>query len=262
MGGGCISPAARIDTDAGPRFLKWSGGRQPAGLFRAEAEALRAIAATATVRVPVVEAFADDWILMEWLEPGVAGPAAWSEFGRALARLHRAQADRFGWPDSNYIGQLEQSNARDGSWSRFWKSQRIAPQMERAIAAGHFSGSDQRLLKAHLEALDDLLAVGDAEGPSLLHGDLWSGNAHEMAGVVAAIDPSSYYGHREVDLAMAALFGGFPAAFYEGYEAEWPLEPGWQARRAAYQVYHLLVHVNLFGSSYVPAVMESAARVV
>lgn len=260
VGGGCISPAARIETAAGPRFLKWSGDRHHARMFHAEAAALRAIAATNTVRVPAVEAVSDNWILMEWLQPGQPGKRAWSDVGAALARLHREQRDSFGWSDANFIGSLPQSNEWHESWPDFWRSERIEPQLARAIGAGYFTSSQQRALSAHLDRLDELLAVADEEGASLLHGDLWSGNAHAMATGIALIDPSTYYGHREVDLAMAALFGGFPPVFYEAYAAKWPLESGHEQRRAAYQLYYLLVHVNLFGAGYVPGVMESVSR--
>lgn len=256
VGGGCISPAARVETTAGPRFLKWAGDRQADGLFQSEADGLRALAAAGPVRVPRVEAIGSDWILTEWLEPGPATQATWEAFGAALARLHRVQSDDFGWSSPNFIGSLPQSNRRNAQWPGFWRAERIEPQLALAFGRGHFSSAERRMLDDYVSAIDDLLAAGDAEGPSLLHGDLWGGNAHASTEGIALIDPAVYYGHREVDLAMAALFGGFPRAFHASYAREWPLRPGFEQRCAAYQVYYLLVHVNLFGEGYVPGVME------
>ncbi|HEX7091234.1 MAG TPA: fructosamine kinase family protein [Longimicrobiales bacterium] len=260
VGGGCISPAARVETDGGDVFfLKWAeGSRGPAGLFEAEGRSLAALAATGVVRVPEVIAVANEgggseWLLLEWLEPGSATAQTWPELGRALAALHRVRAERYGWPADNFIGPLPQPNAWASSWAAFWRERRLAPQLERALRAGHFDARARRRFEALLGRLDALLAEAEADGASLLHGDLWGGNVHVLAGGEAAlIDPSSYHGHREVDLAMSELFGGFGAGFREAYREAWPLAPGYaEARRPVYQLYYLLVHVNLFGAGYV-----------
>jgi fructosamine-3-kinase len=229
-------------------------------MFSAEADSLEVLRAANRVRVPRVRAvsvahnqpFA--WLLLEWLEPGRAANDNWEELGRSLAMLHRVQSDRFGWPTSNYIGSLRQSNTTSANWPSFWRDERILPQA--AVLR-----SDQRArVDALMRHVEDFAGIGNLEGASLVHGDLWAGNAHGMAdGGIALIDPASYYGHREVDLAMAELFGGFSPHFYDAYDEAWPLEPGHEQRRALYQLYYQLVHVNLFGESYVSGAMSLVA---
>ena len=249
LGGGCISPAARLRMESGAsHFLKWSDG-EPAGLFEAEAAGLAALRETGTVRVPAVRAQEPTWLLLEWLEPGRPPARAWSDLGRSLAALHGVRAHRFGADDDNFIGSLPQANAWRDGWPSFWRDRRLVPMIDRTSAA--FAPADSRRLASFAEDLEGLLVAGEDEGASRLHGDLWSGNVHPCANGFAVIDPSCYHGHREVDLAMAALFGGFDRAFFDAYEEAWPLAPGWQQRRAAYQLYYLLVHVALFGTSYV-----------
>jgi fructosamine-3-kinase len=251
--GGCITPVRGLSFDDGSTaFLKWSdAGQMPAGFFRAEARSLTALAQTDSVRIPAVLGVADNWLLLEWLEPGSPGPADWGRLGVSLARMHRMQSREFGWHQDNWIGSLPQRNTRCRSWAAFWRDERIGPQWERARSGHVFDRSDERQMQQLLASFDGLLAAGDDDGPSLIHGDLWNGNAHGMAdGEIALIDPSSAHAHREVDLAMAALFGGFGPDFFRSYEEAWPLADGWRQRRHAYQLYYLLVHVNLFGASY------------
>jgi fructosamine-3-kinase len=254
-GGGCISPGACFEITDGCRyFLKWADrGNVPTALFPEEARSLQRLHETGAVRVPRVVARAETWLLLEWLEPGQETAQTWQVLGRQLAALHQHKGDSFGWDADNFIGTLPQPNGSSARWPPFWSERRLLPQFERAVRKNHMDVSDRRCFDRLLTRLDDLLSVGDHEGPSLLHGDLWGGNAHIMEnGEPALIDPSSYYGHREVDLAMAALFGGFPQHFFKAYEEAWPLAPGYeQTRRELYQLYYLLVHVNLFGHSYV-----------
>ena len=196
-------------------------------------------------------------LLLPWLQFTAAGTAAaWAELGAALARLHRSSLERvctagdrpgwFGWPHANAIGTAPQPNGWDRRWGRFFSERRLAPQLERqARAGGPLPGA-----AALLERLPGWLD-GHAAEPVLVHGDLWSGNAALSAGVAGVIfDPAIYRGDREVDLAMAQLFGGFPAAFFAGYEATWPLAPGFDFRSSIYNLYHLLNHANLFGGGY------------
>lgn len=280
VGGGCISPTAKLETEAGPFFLKMGGPDLPDGLLAAEARGLRALGQAGEVRVPTVVAestgretaararsgaVADDdaaaatadsampaWLLLEWLEPGSAGPDAWSRLGTELAALHRHRADRFGADADNYIGSLPQANHPTDRWPEFWITRRLEPQLRQANDRGLMGRDDRRRFDALFGHLHEILAPGDDDGPSLLHGDLWGGNVHMTADGAAIIDPSVYHGHREVDLAMADLFGGFPDDFFSAYDDAWPLHPGYDpTRRAVYQLYYLLVHVNLFGSGYV-----------
>jgi len=276
IGGGCIHNAYRIETEAGDvAFLKWSPrGSVPPGVFRAEVAGLRALGATGALRVPaVIDVFdpvdASDgesrptaWLLLEWLEPGRAGTDTWARLGRGLAALHRTRADRWGAEEGNFIGPLPQPNGWFDDWATFWRERRLAPQLRLAYDAGHFGPSERRRFDRLLDTLDDLLAGAEADGPSLLHGDLWSGNVHVVAGgEPALLDPAVYHGHREVDLAMAELFGGLEPTFFHAYEEAWPLQPGYRPRRrAVYQLYYLLVHVNLFGAGYVGATLRTLAQ--
>ena len=256
LSGGCISHALRLDTTAGASaFLKYRLPAEPgAGMFQAEADSLRALDAARALRVPAVLGVADasaSWVLLEWLEPRPPSPADWRQLGRGLAQLHATRADRFGWNADNFIGSLPQANAWHDDWAEFWDSQRLTPRFHAARAAGLLNSRDEQMLDALRARLPALLEPAAADGPSLLHGDLWAGNVHVHTGGPAVVDPSSYYGHGEVDLAMAGLFGGFPPEFYASYTESRPLTDGHELRRAVYQLYYLLVHVELFGVGYV-----------
>lgn len=230
------------------RFSK-RGPRHYAAIFAAEAEGLAALRA-AGVRAPEPYAHGlrgnEAYLEMERLELG--GVADWPGLARMLARLHRNLGERFGWPSDNFIGPTPQPNRPTGDWIEFWATRRLAPQFALAAKSGYeaLAAPGARLI----ERLPALLG-GHAPQPSLLHGDLWNGNAGFLknAGPVL-FDPAVYYGDREADLAMTELFGGFPRAFYEAYHEAWPLERGYQSRRTLYNLYHLLNHLNLFGSGY------------
>jgi protein-ribulosamine 3-kinase len=262
VSGGCISAVARVETKAGnTMFLKWADDEERGALFAEEARSLRALADARVIRVPHVYGVGKRWILIEWLPPDVGTAAAWKEFGQDLADLHRVQNPKFGWPAPNYIGLLPQNNDWSTSWPEFWRDRRLLPQLQRARASGALNDREEREFVALFNDLEALLEPGQREGASLLHGDLWSGNVHPTPGAIALIDPSSYYGHREVDLAMAELFGGFRGSFYDAYNAHWPLiNEGREQRRAIYQLYYLLVHVNLFGGSYLDGTRTALAK--
>ena len=267
VGGGCISTTLQVRLQGGPAvFLKLAPDEPPgAALLEAEADALECLRAVGEVRVPEVLAIGGSWLALEWLEPGPGGPEAWERLGAGLARLHQrggAGAPGWGWPRDNFIGSLPQENAAAAEWAGFWRERRLQPQLARARASGLLGRAEAAEFEPLLERLPTVLAAAEAEGPALLHGDLWSGNVHmTAAGEPALIDPASHYGHREVDLAMAALFGGFPRAFYRAYQETWPLaRPGIEQRRATYQLYYLLVHVNLFGRGYLAGTMEALRR--
>jgi len=264
VGGGSTGAALRLELADGPAFLKY-GDSPPAGMFPAEARALDALrhAADHGLRIPEVRDVFDPteegapgepgWILTEWIEPGPRGPGFGERLGRGLALLHHGTEGRIGWSEDNFIATLPQSNAEPADWAEFWRDRRLEPRLRRARDAGHAPG-DPRDWERLFAGLPDLFAPADVVVPSMLHGDLWSGNVlASAAGEPCLVDPATYLGHREVDLAMADLFGGFPDRFHAAYGEVWPLLPGYrEGRRAAYQLYYLLVHVNLFGGGYVP----------
>jgi fructosamine-3-kinase len=255
LGGGCVNPAARVETAVGPVFVKYNPDA-PRRMFTVEAVGLEHLRTTAAgLRIPrVIASSVGDghggWLALEWLEPGPAGAAFAERLGRGLAELHRAKQIGWGWEDEGYIGSLPQPNSPTPTWVDFWWSRRLEPQLELAIRLGRRPGTrhDWDLLAARLQ---NLLAVAEEEGVSLLHGDLWSGNVISLPdGAAAIVDPAAYRGHREVDLAMTELFGGFGPRFYAAYREIWPLSAGYDDRKLVYQLYYLLVHVNLFGGGY------------
>ena len=263
VGGGCVTETGRIRTASGESFfLKWTAGDHPVGLFTAEARSLAALAATGAIRVPAALEVHDGepgegdvagarWLLLEWLEPGAVAAHTWPALGQGLVALHRRGAPHAGWPQDNFIGTLPQPNAAARDWASFFRERRLLPQLERARAGGRFDPAELSRFDRLLERLEEELAAAAPDGASLLHGDLWSGNLHvQQSGDPALIDPSCYFGHREVDLAMSRLFGGFDALFYAAYEEAWPLLPDHERRLHVYQLYYLLVHVNLFGGAY------------
>ena len=260
VSGGCISPAARVEAAGRSVFVKSAAPSAPSDLFEAEADGLALLRAAQTVHVPEVLAVSADALVLEWLEPGAATPDAWRILGSQLAVLHRVTAAGCGLDRDNYIGPLQQANGWVEEWPVFFRERRIVPGLERVLHGGAFDARGRRELHALVDALPDLLGDVVDEGASLLHGDLWSGNAIPLAaGDIALVDPACYYGHREVDLAMAELFGGFPAVFFDAYEESWPTRaPGRAQRRSAYRVYYLLVHVNLFGRGYVERTLQAA----
>ena len=270
VGGGCINSAAKLRTTLGTFFLKWNASVGE-GFFRAEAEGLSALAAAGRVRTPRVVACCEDraevpWLLLEWIEEGSAARTSWEDLGRRLASLHRSRSDEsgFGWKGDNVIGSLPQPNGWRANWGRFWAENRIRPLARELRGAGVVTSHQASTLDRAADRAGGLLdAAASADGPSLLHGDLWSGNVFFAAGgEPVLIDPAVYVGHREVDLAMSRLFGGFPRAFYRAYEEAWPLQPGHELRRPAYQLYPLLVHARLFGGGYAAAAVRAAERAV
>lgn len=217
--------------------------------LQAEADGLQALAGCRALRVPMVlaqgAAVGTSFLVLEWLD--LASHGAATRLGTSLATLHRHRGADYGWHRNNYLGASLQSNERHPDWCTFFTRQRLVPQLERALSQGYrpLAGPGRRVL----EAVPDLLARHQPP-PALLHGDLWQGNVAYVDGQPCCFDPAVHYGDAECDLAMAALFGGFSAAFFAAHAAEHPLPPGWPARRQLYQLYHLLNHLNLFGAPY------------
>ncbi len=264
-GGGCISRAVRLETSHGDFFLKLQGATN-VGQFEAERAALAELERVAAVRVPraIDAGVAGEvaYLLLEYLPLAPLDPASATRLGEQLADLHRAGADSFGWARDNFIGSTPQPNPRVGAWPQFFAEHRLAHQVGLARRAGLLDREDEALLERLLDRAVDLLG-GHAPQPSLLHGDLWGGNAAATGGGEPVIfDPASYYGDREADLAMSELFGGFPPEFRQAYHAAWPLDAGYAVRRDLYNLYHVLNHLNLFGGGYAVQARDLARRLL
>lgn len=261
VSGGCIHAAYLLKSETRDYFLKHNrADRLP--VFRAEANALEQIAATKTLRVPEVIAvgsFKDHaYLLMEAINFSSSGNSDWSQLGRKLAQLHRTTSDQYGFFEDNWIGANPQSNTWEGDWPTFFRERRLRPQFELAARAGIRFQQTEELL----DKIESLLS-GHRPKASLLHGDLWSGNVgFTPDGGPLVFDPASYYGDRETDIAFSEYFGGFSPEFYQAYAAEWPMESGYKTRRPLYNLYHVLNHANLFGSSYVSQAQQMINELV
>jgi fructosamine-3-kinase len=244
--GGCIHECFRVEITGQAFFLKCNS-KEHADNFAAEADGLAALR-KAGLRVPgpVSHGTAGEnaFLLLEFLGLGdKADPAA---FGRMLAQAHKKPGPRFGWHRDNYIGATPQANGWEDDWAQFWLKRRLLPQAELARSKGF-----------DIEIPPLTALRGHRPQPSLLHGDLWSGNAGFTPQGPVVFDPAVYCGDREADLAMTELFGGFPAAFYEAYDSVWPVDDGYRRRKPLYNLYHLLNHLNLFGGGYLGQVKSA-----
>jgi fructosamine-3-kinase len=270
--GGCINPAARVEgPGVEPFFLKWAQAPGPAS-FGVEARGLAALAAKGGLRVPAVLGVSEGapnargWLALEFVEGGRPRHRTWEQLGEGLAELHRPlPGARPGWEEDGSIGPLPQWNdpcgASSESWPTFWTDARLTPQWE--IASRYFDAGTQSEWDRLLERAEGALAGWQAEGLSILHGDLWSGNVlTDREGAPVLVDPAVYRGHREVDLAMMELFGGFPSLAFDAYRDALPTADGYDVRRDLDQLYPLLVHVNLFGAGYVPGVRTRIERLL
>jgi len=250
VSGGDINRACKLQMNDGQLlFLKWNQ-QAPARMFETEAKGLQLLSAPNTgLFIPEAIAFGRNWLLMEYLQTGPPGADAPEEFGRSLGRLHRSSNDDFGLDHDNFIGRLPQSNRKHSGWHEFFISERIEPQIRMATDSGKFDRSINQVFKRFTLNTKNLFPE---EPPALLHGDLWSGNyAFTKNGSASVYDPAVYYGHREMDIGMTLLFGGFSSGFYRGYNEVYPLEKKYKSRVDVCQLYPLLVHANLFGGGYV-----------
>jgi len=250
VGGGCINAAYRISGGGHVFFVKTHAPQNHA-MFAAEAAGLREIAHSGTVRVPqpICDGHNDEasWLVLEYI--AFSGKRDGRALGARLAALHKVTADRFGWHRDNTIGATPQINTWSDDWLEFWRRQRLGFQLELAAR----NGAPRRLLDQGARLLADCapLLAGHQIAPSLLHGDLWGGNAgFDERGDPVLFDPAVYYGDREADIAMTELFGGFGGDFYAAYDAVHRRDDGYQVRRAFYNLYHVLNHFNLFGGGY------------
>ncbi|NND33420.1 MAG: phosphotransferase [Saprospiraceae bacterium] len=262
VSGGDISAVYRLDTSLQTLLIKVSDDRSAKNMFRAEQTGLDAIRKTDTVRVPEIFGLGQfeqtSFLIMEFVDSRKARSEDYALLGQQLAQLHENSTTLFGWPENNFIGSLPQSNDQTENWSLFYVEQRLLPQIELAKVKGLISDFDRHKSERMKSVCKDLLPPVP---PALLHGDLWSGNYLISAdGIPYLIDPSVYFGHSEIDLAMTRLFGGFSDAFYAAYAECKPPQPGMQERIDLYQLYYLLVHLNLFGISYYGSVEKILDR--
>lgn len=260
LAGGSVNRSFLMRMASGVAFCKWNDSA-PADMFRQEAAGLAALKAAGTsLIVPRTMALWPDsgsaepagpgLLVLEYLEPDADEPSAetWEELGRGLAALHRAPEDRFGWAHDNYCGLTLQDNEWTGDWPGFFAAKRIGAVVERLGRKDALTPAELKTYAALLEKLPTLLA--HAPRPSLIHGDLWSGNFLASNLGPALVDPAIYCADREAELAMMALFGGFPDRVLDAYQESWPLPPEWRERMPIYQLYHVLNHQLLFGGSY------------
>ncbi len=253
---GSINDAAVARTSEGSYFVKWNSRPIP-DQFDREAEGLDALRTAGTsLRIPRPIAWEQGdshepgFLVLEYLERGTPVADFDERLGRGLALLHQATAPQFGFANDNYCGATTQPNPWTDDWVTFYAEHRLRHQLHlasktRGVANADFAAFDRLLLR-----LDDLLAT-DPEPPALIHGDLWSGNQHVTRnGLPSILDPAAYYAHREAELGMMQLFGGFSPRVWAAYDEAYPLQPGWRERLPLYELYHVINHYNLFGGGY------------
>jgi len=249
IGGGCINQAFQLTTGSSSYFIKINRADRLA-MFEQEAKGLKLLSSTHTLRTPAVicagKTGITAYLVLEFIQMGGHGNAETA--GQQLALLHQTTANSFGNSHDNFIGSSRQINQFCDNWTNFWHQQRLGYQLKLAKQNGYPGRlqSQGEQLQAQLPALLD-----HKPAPSLVHGDLWSGNlGYATDGEPVIYDPAVYYGDRETDLAMSELFGGFSDRFYAAYNEVWPLPPGYTLRKTLYNLYHILNHLNLFGGGY------------
>jgi fructosamine-3-kinase len=263
-GGGCIHEAARLSTSRGDFFAKWNERVAPDAFLR-EADGLRALrSASSPLVIPQVLSASEPrpgrpaFILMEHLPAAGQGARDEAALGRGLAEIHRRRGEAFGFPVTTYCGPTPQDNRSTSSWVEFYGERRLRRLGDLLEAEGRFGASERRLLERLRERLPSLLP--EAPPPSLLHGDLWSGNVLFSERGPALVDPACAYADRELEFGITTLFGGFSERFFAAYDEAWPLTAGWRERNGLYQLYHLLNHFLIFGGHYGPQALSVVRR--
>lgn len=262
--GGDVNASYFIHTNHGNYALKINYNDRYPQLFKKEANGLKEIRNSNSIYTPQVisTGIADyeSYILLEFIDkcPPIAG--FWEDFAQKMSKLHQHSNDQFGFYESNYIGTLIQENNGYSDFATFFIEQRLMPQINLASQKKNLIPLELRLdMEDLFKKIPNLIPH---EKPSLLHGDLWSGNFISGPRGAILIDPAVYYGHREVDLAMTKLFGGFDVEFYNSYHEMYELEPGWEERIELWNLYPLLVHLNLFGLGYLKSIQESIQKFI
>lgn len=251
MGGGCIGNAAHIKTEKGNDYFVKTYSGINSSVLKNEANGLKELAKSGAIKIPQVIAVTDSFLLLEYIELGLKKAGFSERFGREFARMHKITSENFGFYEDNFIGANPQkNNPQKSSWSEFYWENRLIYQYKLAENKGN-STIELRSAMSRLESKFDKILEGTEEKPALLHGDLWGGNYIVSAdGDPVLIDPAVYYGHREADIGMTCLFGGFDDTFYKAYNEENPLPDDWENRIDLYKLYHVLNHLNIFGSGY------------
>lgn len=254
LAGGCISNAFKIEMNFGKNYFLKINPNTGRDMFIKEAHGLIELAKPKVIKVPEVILSDDSFILTEFISTGRKDKKFFEEFGRQFASLHKFHSEHFGFTEDNYIGSNDQINipneAEKENWIKFYFDKRILYQYNLALKNGYATKELSNGISS-LENNIDKILEGSAELPSLLHGDLWGGNYMvDENGKACLIDPAVYYGHREADLAMTKLFGGFSPEFYSAYNETFPLADGYEYREGIYKLYHILNHLNLFGRGY------------
>jgi len=253
--GGCINNAQRVETSRGTFLLKWNENAEQ-DMFETEKKGLQILGSVNEIRIPEVistgTADGKHFILMEFIEKSIPNKTFWSDFGTQLASLHKHTSNKYGLDHNNYIGKLPQKNNFKDNWVDFFIENRLEVQLGLGIYNGLVTNSFAKQFRNLYPQLPGLLSDQPA---SLLHGDLWSGNFMTGdQGEPVILDPAVYYGNREIEIAFTQLFGGFDREFYDSYFESFPVDESFQERAEIYNLYPLLVHVNLFGKSYLSSV--------
>jgi protein-ribulosamine 3-kinase len=262
VGGGSINETFRLTTSIGYYFLKYNFADRFPGMFENEAKGLEILRNGCLLTIPSVIGFDKEeiysFLLLELITPASKTLNFWQDFAQGLAALHRNTSDYYGLDLDNYMGSLSQSNRQHKDWNSFFIEERL----EKQVKLGRDNGEIPLSIVHHFEKLYRVLPeIVPGEPPALLHGDLWSGNFMTGPdGKACLIDPAVYYGHRESDIAMTQLFGGFSSEFYTEYNRAFPLAKGWEKRVDILNLYPLLIHVNLFGGGYLGQVKRIVER--
>lgn len=254
--GGSINTALKLKTSHGYYFTKYNNHDKYTGMFDLEAKNLEILRNTRTLKIPNVVASFNyeelDFLVLEYIETSSPHYEFWSDLGFGLAHLHKQQSAKFGLDYNNYVGSLPQNNQTSDNWVEFFINNRLNPMLKKAVDSGK---ADVFLIEKFESLYKKLPDIFPLEPASLLHGDLWSGNImSNVDGDPIVYDPAVYYGHREMDIAMSKLFGGFEVEFYDAYNEVFPLEQHWEQRVHICNLYPLLIHVNLFMGAYMQSI--------
>lgn len=256
ISGGDINQTYYLDTDQGKMFLKYNLKSHYPNLFQCEYNGLKVIEESQTFKIPtIIECSEEDhlqFLILKWIEKGTPQEKTWEIFGSNLAKMHSIPQPYYGFTEDNYLGTLVQKNPQCISWKDLYSNFRILPLAEKLFNDKKFNSKDLLSTEKFCNSINEIFPT---ENPSLLHGDLWSGNfIISNTQEIYFIDPAVYYGHREMDLGMSKLFGGFSPLFYESYNEVFPLENGWKARLPYTQLYPLMFHAYEFGGFYIDEV--------